>query len=120
MISLFSFLGAEVTDRRHARQNHFLALARTLEVAEGIVARRRLRQARQKGRFRQTKLQGGFAKKNLGRLLNPVGAHPEGDLVDIGLQNLAFTIARFDLQGHGEFAELAQVGALKRKEKILG
>ncbi len=117
---LCGFGRGNIADRRHARQHHLLAFPGAFEVAQRVVAGRRFRQTGQKGRLRQTELQGGLAEKNLRGLLDAVGAHPEGDLVDIGLQDFAFAVPRLDLQRHGQLAEFAQISALKRKEKVLG
>jgi len=42
---LFGFISGDVTDRRHACQNHLLALPGALEVAQWIVAGRGFRQS---------------------------------------------------------------------------
>jgi hypothetical protein len=49
-----------------------------------------------------------------------VGADPEGNLVDVGLEDLPFRVARLDLQGDQQLTELAHVGAVKAEEEVLG
>ena len=97
----------------HAVQDVMLADARTRQIADGVVGRRRLRQPGQHGRFSQRDVLQGLAEVGFGRCRKAVGAVAQIDLVHIDLKNLVLGELLLELVGEQHLVELAGVGLFR-------
>ena len=96
------------------------ALLRFLERSGRRKARRRLDQARQHGRLGEAQLLDRLAEIASAGGIDPIGAGPEVDRVEIAGQDLLLGQAPLEPDREHDLLELAREAALRREEQVLG
>ena len=97
---------------RHGRQHVGAPAQRGAQIFAGIDLRWRHRQTRQQRRFRQRQRTSGLAEVFPCRRVDPVGAFPEVDVVQVELENFPLRESAFDLPRDPNLQHLATQAAL--------
>ena len=114
----FELRRRDVAQLRHALQNVLLAHARAFRIDDGVVGRRRLRQAGQHGRFGHGEIPDILAEIDLRGRGEAVGALSQINLVHIHFEDLVLAEVFLDFPRQQDFIRLALQGLFAGQEEI--
>ena len=112
------FCWRDVAEFAHALQDVMLAHGGALRIGDGVIGRRRFRQAGQHGRFGDADFGQGLVEINIRRGGKAVGTLAQVNLVHIQFQQLVLAIVLFQLVGEQHLRQLALHGFFARQEKV--
>ena len=120
VLGVFRFGSRYVAVFDHLVEDDVLALLGFVQVVEGRVVVRALRQAGQHGALRQGQFVDVFVEIRLGRCLDAIGTLAEVNLVHVHFQDFFFTVFVFDFQGQHGFLYLTLQCLFLGQEGVLG
>ena len=112
-------LGRDGAVLLHAAEHIGAALAHAIGIAVGTEIARPLRQPGQHGGLRQVEVLGGFSEIAARRHLDPPGAAPQIDRVEIKLEDLVLAQHALDPRGQHDLAHLALVADVVADQEVL-